>query len=138
MDELKFTLERKIARDSGIFGRLTGAGLSLCTLELPWRNNKAGLSCIPAGLYRVVHHSSQAYPNHYRLLNVDGREGILIHAGNTIKDIQGCILLGQKTGQLGGQDALLESGAALEQLRARVGRRGFTLAIIDATKEWGA
>lgn len=138
MSELNFTLERKIARDSGVFGRLTGEGLSLHTLERPWLDNRENVSCIPPGVYKVVHHSTKDYPNHYRLLNVPGRSGILIHEGNTLKDTIGCILVGQKTGKLGEQDAVLESVLALNQLRAKVGKSGFTLSIIDKTAEGGA
>lgn len=138
MSELNFTLERKIARESGTFGRLSGEGLSLYTLELPWRGNKNDVSCIPSGVYKVVHHSTKDYPDHYRLLNVDGRAGILIHAGNTISDIRGCILVGKSVGKLGKQDAVLESGAALAELRAKVGKSGFTLTIVDQTGEQGA
>lgn len=133
MDDLELTLTRSHTGPGGTFGRLTGAGLSLHTLELPWRDNRTGVSCIPTGVYRGAHHSSAAYPDHYRLLNVQGREGILIHAGNTVKDTQGCILVGLRAGRLDGQPAVLRSKEAMKLLRAKLGRRAFTLGVIDET-----
>lgn len=52
-------------------------------------------TCIPAGKYEVVF----SYSNRFHkflplLLNVPGFVGVRIHAGNTAKDTDGCILLG--------------------------------------------
>lgn len=64
------------------------------TLEDPWKENKVGISCIPDGVYDVVPHSGPMFKNVWRLLNVPGRSGILIHAGNSEADTMGCILVG--------------------------------------------
>jgi len=52
--------------------------------------------CIPEGEYPVVLAFSPKYQRIMpRLLNVPGREGILIHTGNDpVKDSEGCILVG--------------------------------------------
>lgn len=66
-------------------------------------------TCIPFGIYKVtldVISSKYSNFNKYpyvkfckgkmpRLLNVPGFDGILIHAGNTDKDTEGCILVGK-------------------------------------------
>jgi hypothetical protein len=68
------------------------------TLELPWKDNQHGVSCIPAGSYechRAVHHPDS--PKHYgvwRLQNVPNRDAVDIHVGNSVADTQGCILVG--------------------------------------------
>lgn len=72
-------------------------GTGLCyVLEPPWRNNVVNVSCIPAGVYQCEASSSL---NHngvvlYEVMNVPGRTGVRIHAGNTVKDTQGCLLVG--------------------------------------------
>jgi hypothetical protein len=76
-------------------GRLLMGSQSVFTLELPWRDNQPNLSCVPEGTYRTV----LAFSNRYgkimpRLLNIPGRDGILIHPGNTPHDTLGCILVG--------------------------------------------
>jgi len=68
------------------------------TLELPWKDNQHGVSCIPVGIYecrRAIHHPDS--PKHYpvwRLEGVPNRDDVDIHIGNTVKDTQGCILVG--------------------------------------------
>jgi len=64
------------------------------TLELPWKNNKKRISCIPVGDYRVKKRKSQKYGNHFNILDVDNRSYILIHNGNFNHQTKGCVLIG--------------------------------------------
>jgi len=66
------------------------------TLELPWKNNKRNISCIPEGTYEVKKRYSEKYKNHFHVLNVPDRAYILIHSGNYYTHTQGCILAGEK------------------------------------------
>ena len=55
-----------------------------------------GDTCIPKGIYNVIVSFSPKFKRDLpRLLNVPSFEGILIHAGNTINDTHGCILVGE-------------------------------------------
>lgn len=80
-----------------------GEALYFCdTLEPQWRdyNNGAykikGKSAIPEGRYAVVISWSPKMKKWLPiLLNVPKFSGIRIHAGNTAKDTEGCILVGE-------------------------------------------
>ncbi|MCH8556910.1 MAG: DUF5675 family protein [Balneolia bacterium] len=65
------------------------------TLELPWRENKRTVSCIPAGRYQAMRHQSPRFGNCILLFGVKGRSEILIHYGNFFHDTLGCILVGR-------------------------------------------
>ena len=62
------------------------------TIELDWKNNQRNISCIPKGIYTVNEHTSKKFKETIIVNNVPNRSGILIHKGNSYKDIQGCIL----------------------------------------------
>ena len=67
------------------------------TLELPWKDNKKRVSCIPKGVYEVKkrHTEESKYKyEHLHILDVENRELILLHIGNYPKNSKGCILLG--------------------------------------------
>ena len=95
------------------------------TLELPWRDNKPNVSCIPQGYYDVVRHTSPSKGDCYEVLDVPAREHILIHVGNFPTDTQGCILIGvdRKNG------AIQQSKLALQMLKL-IAPDGFRLRII--------
>jgi len=75
------------------------------TLELPKLHNGAenvpDQCCIPPGRYEVIvtespHLTAEKGFPVYRphVMNVPGRDGILIHGGNTVRDSLGCVLVG--------------------------------------------
>ncbi len=96
MSELKILLERDYLDDKTI-GCLSyiknGKLYQFATLEPVWVNNKKNISCIPEGEYNAAKYPSKNFGNTY-ILGVTGRSGILFHWGNTQKDTEGCIIIG--------------------------------------------
>lgn len=83
--------------DPYIIGRLTIDGKFLCHTLEPSSSRKAH-PAIPKGRYKVTKYPSAKFRGFRPILNnVPGRSGILIHEGNTVKDTQGCILVGMNT-----------------------------------------
>lgn len=72
------------------------------SLELPWRENKRQLSCIPAGSYKISKWNSPKHGACIKIHNVEGRTNILIHAGNYKRQTLGCILVGERFKDLDG------------------------------------
>lgn len=84
------------------------------TLELPWRQNFANISCIPEGIYRCSRRDSPTYGSGtWYVEDVPLRSNIILgHKGNTRADTEGCILLGMEHGKLLGDRAVLSSEKA--------------------------
>lgn len=62
------------------------------TIELPWKENKKRISCIPEGIYPLQRRISQKFGNHLLIKDVPGRSLILLHPANNAKqELQGCI-----------------------------------------------
>ena len=62
------------------------------TIELPWKNNQHGISCIPEKRYAVKMRFTQKRQWHMILQGVQDRSLILIHPANdAMKELQGCI-----------------------------------------------
>jgi hypothetical protein len=77
----------------GTNGLLLRDGLPLCyTIELPWHDNAAGLSCIPEGSYLLAKRFSPRFQWHLQVLAVPDRDLILIHPANrALAELKGCI-----------------------------------------------
>ena len=85
------------------------------TLELPWLDNKTGISRIPAGKYVCRRVKSSKFGETFQICDVPGRVGILFHAGNSApRDTRGCILLGIGSEISGNNAYLLSSRAAMK------------------------
>jgi hypothetical protein len=140
MSDLPFlTLQRVKQNDFATYGEIYNErGIRECyTLELPWRDNKHNISCIPAGEYIAERYLS---PEHgyvlFRLIDVPGRGYIELHIGNLPCDSKGCLLLGvkfgpveKKTGEKG--DGVLASSTAFHGFMASHPEQRFTLSVLD-------
>lgn len=103
------------------------------TVEDAWRSNETKVSCIPIGRYKIIRHKSPRFGNVYKVLDVPEREHILIHAGNTHRDTEGCILLGMQYGKIGSDSAILASRSAfLQFMKLMENTPEAQLLIIDA------
>lgn len=142
------TLRRKEMTDAGTFGVLEGISRGDSTYhtgELPWLNNAAGKSCVPAGRYLVKWSPSGKYGHKYQLQDVPGRTHILLHAANFCgaedkglrADLDGCIALGATVNMLEGQRALRGSKLFVECFEDELGREDFELIILDEWLEAG-
>lgn len=90
------TLLRVAGRPDGTFGVLLWRGAPFAvTLERPWKENRRGESCIPAGHYVCGRVDSPKFGNTWQVRNVPGRSEILFHSGNTFQDTHGCILVAE-------------------------------------------
>jgi len=67
--------------------------LMVCnTIELPWLQNERRVSCIPEGRYELRQRKTAKRGQHLLVVNVKGRDGILIHPANDAKkELHGCI-----------------------------------------------
>ena len=127
---LTLDLYRRPSGPNGTLGELKFRDEHLCwTLEdvvreIPGRPVREwkikGQTAIPAGTYMLVYvWSPSNQRNMVRLLRVPGYEGVLIHAGNSTQDTEGCILVGQAIDPQSAMP-LRESRAALSMLTARL------------------
>ncbi len=124
--------------------------LKLATLEEGWRADPDGPggqrregalieSCIPDGTYIARPHFSQKYPaGVWHLVNPAlgvyapggrpagqkwGRDAILIHSGNNVDHIEGCILVGRTHGIDSQRHCVLDSRNSLTALRDLLGAK---------------
>jgi len=117
---MNLTLTRIFKAKTHIIGHLSIDGEYFCdTLELPeefnGKKNVREKTCIPEGVYSIsVCHSPTFGRMLPRLSDVPGRDGILIHRGNTAKNTHGCILVGTNddfcrlAGSTGAEKKLME------------------------------
>lgn len=134
---MEIVIDRLESTDHGTFGKFSLDGNIFYTLELPWRDNRRGISCIPKGEYECFIRHSSKFGKCYEVKDVPDRSGILIHRGNyggdkskgLKSDIEGCILLGKSTGAIKGQKCVLNSRKAVDEFMSLLNGQSFTLII---------
>lgn len=122
---MQIVIDRKKFEDKQTLGRLSvidkGERLFGChTLELPWKDNRRCVSCIPAGEYQVKKRVSKKFGEHFHITNVKDRSFILIHKGNYHTQILGCVLVGVGLKDINGdgyRDVTNSTGALNRLLR---------------------
>lgn len=135
--KIQMELVRLECSNYGTFGVLLCDGAVQCvTLEPPDKGNQKNVSSIPLGQYRCVATKSARFGSTFEICKVPERSHILFHAGNTVADTSGCVLLGQGFGEVGGQRGIVSSRKAIEaflqildgcrsfQLNVRAGKAG--------------
>ena len=81
--------------DEITLGILTYGDFKCFTLELPWRDNEINVSCIPQALaYQGDKHKSPANGDVIAINNVINRTYIQIHSANFLRQLRGCIAVG--------------------------------------------
>lgn len=102
----------------------------LKTVERPWKNNQAGISCIPEGTYDLLPHDSPKFGKCYALeaptlgvtrFGPSQRTHILIHKANRAAQLEGCIAPGMDFGVVNNEWAVINSGAAFDYFMAHLG-----------------
>lgn len=94
------------------------------SLELPDLNNdgipdnERQKSCIPDGIYKITKENHKKFGWCYRMHDVPGRDGVLIHGGTNFTHTLGCILPATEHKDLNGDGQLdnVSSKKALAEL----------------------
>lgn len=116
-----YKLER-VYLETETLGSLYGPDGTLLakTMELPWKENQRSISCIPEGNYDMIKQPpKEGRPySYFRLPNVPGRTGILMHRITYVKDLKGCIGIGSRFMDIdkNGIPDMVESGVKLQWL----------------------
>lgn len=106
------------------------------TLELPWKDNKKGISCIPDGRYTVKKRTSTKYGKHLWISDVPNRDMILIHTGNYNSQTHGCVLVGKELKDINkdGQLDVTESVKTMGKLMSFVTDEDIPLLVVTIKK----
>lgn len=121
----------------GSFGRFVAGKLVLFSGELPDHGNASDISCVLLGTYCCVFTPSPRFSRPlYLVCGVPGRSGIRIHPATLMGDkppflrqLNGCIALGEAVGWMAGQKAIFRSVSAVRKLEEYFRGRPFTLEI---------
>lgn len=108
------------------------------TLELPWKDNKPDVSCIPDGNYTCRYTQSVRLTEKaghpvwtYEVLGVPDRSGIRIHSANFFHQLLGCISPGKSELDIDGDGELdmAQSRDAVRELEIAMNHEDFLLHI---------
>lgn len=94
------------------------------TIERPWLDNQRKASAFPTGTYDIIKNMSPRFQTElWRIVDVPGRSGILIHAGNYAHQLEGCVAVGQRHVDINGDGIpdVTNSRQTLEKLHSIMG-----------------
>lgn len=134
MEKMKVNIIRIHSSKSGTLGVLLVNGMPIgVTGEQDWENNKRNVSCIPPGSYLCHRVNTPRHGDTFEVQGVPGRSAILFHKGNLpLEHSQGCILVAEQFGYLGGEPAVLASAKGYgEFMSAMAEVNTFVLNIIE-------
>lgn len=136
-------LLRKPSTDQGTLGVfiIPEVDFKCFTIELPWRDNATGISCIPVGTYHLYRRWSDHWRGFvYQFRNVPQRIAIQSHTGNVAGDKSlgykshslGCVLVGSVVCEIWGQLAVGNSKNTFRKFLAATLGRDLLLEIREA------
>lgn len=120
---MKIIVDRFSETDTDDLGKVSVDGAFVCySIENPDRPEKIkGITAIPEGTYKVGRRISPHFGVMVPwIMNVPNFQYVLIHWGNTVKDTEGCLVVGLRIGSLENQRAVLDSKQAWDKLSAMI------------------
>jgi len=132
---MKITVDRFLTNGRATVSRIliNGIDLGFKGLEDEHRDKKvSGETRIPAGLYRLKPRNyggfharyKSRFPNIHKsmieIANVPNFTDVLIHIGNTESDTAGCLLVGKRYTEVGGELMVTESTGAYLDIYGRI------------------
>lgn len=139
-------VNRKTSNSGGTTSEVVYGSKKWHGLEPPWLDNAPFLSCIPAGVYRLIRYRSPKYGNCLAFIGgsvcldkrlIDGhlitRFACLVHGANYSRQLQGCLAIGLKASPDGdpqtGHPAVWSSKLALSELLRALPEDGVTAVV---------
>jgi hypothetical protein len=125
-------LHRQYKTDCTLATFTLPSGKQLKTIERPWLDNRANISCYPEGVYMakwLARSGSGKYKRVWHVIDVPNRSGILWHRGNLVRHSRGCTIVGSRHGSLGGLPAVLGSKTGLNKMRRELAGKDFILVV---------
>ena len=102
------------------------------TLERPWVDNQANVSCIPAGHYTCQRVRSPKFGDTFEVTNVPNRSHVLFHKGNTVDETHGCILVAEEFSGTFDHPMLASSARGFgELMQLMEGQMAFELTVME-------
>ena len=107
--------------------------LKLFGLERSWVHNRSNISCIPTGVYTLLPWDSPRYGHVWAFCggtvtpfsndspSYAGRWGCLIHPANYWNQLEGCLALGQNTGEKNNDLCVWSSRKACDDFQELLG-----------------
>ncbi len=103
------------------------------TLERPWVDNQANVSCIPVGHYTCQRMRSPKFGDTFEVTQVPNRSHVLFHKGNTVDETHGCILVAEEFSGTFDHPMLASSARGFgELMQLMEDQMAFELTILEA------